>query len=142
MQLLKFANFLNNNVKKQIRRVKLTKVVIILSISVGLGFVLWFLAAVKILPIQMEGLIIGIIFIINIVLVFSLMAYFLDFERLYIYAILYAIPFSVDFILNSSGIIIPLSFICSGIIIAIGIVLLIKFLKKYPISDGDKPIDE
>jgi hypothetical protein len=70
---------------------------------------------------------------------FSIIAYFLDFTRLYIYAFLTGIGFFLTDLLNpifGSPIDIFLTFgISGGIIVIIGLYLFIRFLKKYPLSN-------
>jgi hypothetical protein len=70
---------------------------------------------------------------------FCIIAYFLDFTRLYIYAFLTGIGFFLTDLLNpifGSPMDIFFTFgISGGIIVIIGLYLFIRFLKKYPLSN-------
>ena len=69
---------------------------------------------------------------------FSLAAYFLDFNRLYAYGVLYAIPFSVRIMLeqnpNLRGPSFIAYFVSAAVMVLIGVVLFIRCLRDYPIS--------
>lgn len=76
----------------------------------------------------------------NMLLVFGLGGYFLEFERLYLIGLLYAIVLPLDFILReSSGLrIVQYMFIIAGlIIIAVGSIYLKRFLRSYPLIQED-----
>jgi len=66
-------------------------------------------------------------------LVFGVMAWFLDFSRLYIHAILIGVSLALSLYFKAF----ILLFISGMIILLIGIIILIRFLNKYP-----KPIEE
>jgi hypothetical protein len=90
--------------------------------------------------VQFEPLLLSLILgICMFTLPFCIIAYFLDFTRLYIYAFLTGIGFFLIDLLNpifGSPIDIFLTFgISGGIIVAIGLYLFIRFLKKYPLSN-------
>lgn len=93
------------------------------------------------LPRYLYGLIIGLLFF---TLPLSLIAYFLQFNRLYFIAIVIGLSFFLDEIF--ALVLIPKPFnsllafgIGSMIIIIIGLVVLIRFLKKYPLQKEDIP---
>ena len=76
----------------------------------------------------------------NMLLVFGLMGYFLEFERLYFIGLVYAIVLPLDAILQKAAEmrIAPYMFVCAGfIIVAVGIIYLRRFLRNYPaIQEG------
>jgi uncharacterized membrane-anchored protein len=72
------------------RKYKKIKVVIILTISVIFGLAAILITQTDLIPYNIDISIWGIIFAINALIVFSLMAYYLDFPRLYIYSIFFA----------------------------------------------------
>lgn len=69
---------------------------------------------------------------------FSLAAYFLDFSRLYLYGVLYAISLPTRIILKQNPDLGSVSLIVysvsGGVMVFIGVVLFIRFLRDYPIS--------
>jgi hypothetical protein len=71
----------------------------------------------------------------NSIIVFSLLAYYLNFTRLYIYSILFALPVPLDVAIKQfAGLnISPIAFAVPGLVIlAVGVVLLVRFLHIYP----------
>ena len=76
----------------------------------------------------------------NILLVFGLMGYFLEFERLYFIGLVYAIVLPLDSILRKATElrIVSYMFVIAGfIIVAVGVVYLIRFLRNYSIIQED-----
>ena len=72
----------------------------------------------------------------NMLVVFGLMAYYLDFQRLYFIGFVFALMLPLDFILReTSGLrIAPYMFLGGGLLIAaIGVGYLIRFLGTYPV---------
>jgi hypothetical protein len=72
----------------------------------------------------------------NMLLVFGLMGYFLEFERLYFTGLVYAIVLPLDAILRkTTGLrIVPYMLLFAGLlIVAVGIVYLTRFLRNYPV---------
>jgi len=118
------------------RRRKLGKVRIVLGASVLLGL-LCFIAAVYLRETPPEWLKLAFpaVWAVNCLVVFSLMAYFLDFPRLYLYGVLYASPLSLDSLLHRA-VGSDLTFIAFGVpalvILSIGVALLVGFLRRYP----------
>lgn len=76
----------------------------------------------------------------NMLLVFGLMGYFLEFERLYLIGLVYSIVLPLDSILRKATDlhIAPYLFVLAGfIIVAVGVVYLIRFLRNYSIIQED-----
>ncbi len=90
------------------------------------------------------GLIFSAVYAVHMLVVFSLGAYFLDFNRLYLIGVMYALPVPVDILLDElAGI--DLGFIAfavpATVILLMGLVVLVRFLREYPlpaveVSDG------
>ena len=71
------------------------------------------------------------VLVIGIALVFGLMAYYMDFRRLYAYGLLFAISMALWETLDKP--IGPMAFsVSGGIALLIGLAALIRFLRKYP----------
>jgi hypothetical protein len=71
----------------------------------------------------------------NSIIVFSLLAYYLDFSRLYAYGLLFALPVPFDMAVKKFvGVnLSPVAFaVPATIIVVVGTVLLVRFLRKYP----------
>ena len=70
-----------------------------------------------------------------------LIAYFLNFDRMYIYAVLFTLSFALNEItIANTGVIASgaYAWLISGIImIAIGVVYLVRFLRKYPLPEKE-----
>ncbi|MFX1378593.1 MAG: hypothetical protein ACFFA4_05830 [Promethearchaeota archaeon] len=121
------------------------KIIIVLSINSVILLILFILRLVNpalrsIFPGYIEGLIIGLLFI---TAPLSFAAYFLQYTRLYFIAILVGLSF---FLSELFFFIIPEPFdaltafgIVSCIIIFIGVVSLVKFIRKYPLSKQETP---
>jgi hypothetical protein len=121
------------------RKAKLSWVVVILFISVLVG------AGVFLVTSAMRGNRPGWLnaaffapaaWVGNAIVVFSLGAYFLDFSRLYLIGVMYALPVPLDILLDElAGI--DLSFIAFGVpamvILIIGLVVFTRFLRDYPL---------
>ncbi|NDJ74624.1 MAG: hypothetical protein GYB65_00075 [Chloroflexi bacterium] len=72
----------------------------------------------------------------NILIVFGAMAYFMSFERLYYYAVLYALSMPVGLLLEDQALLsdAPYIFILTGgLPVVIGIALFARFLRDYPL---------
>ena len=74
--------------------------------------------------------------VVNAIVVFSLGAYFLDFKRLYLIGVMYALAVPLDILFRQFSDI-DLSFIAFGIpamvILIIGLVVFVRFLRDYPL---------
>jgi len=71
----------------------------------------------------------------NAVIVFSLLAYYVDCTRLYTYGVLFAVPVPVDMMVKEFvGVnLSPIAFAVPAIVmLVIGTVLLVRFLRDYP----------
>jgi hypothetical protein len=125
------------------RKARLSASVLILAGSALFGLVLFLLLSDRLVPGWLSGRAIGLIaFGLNALIVFSLLAYFLDFSRLYGYAVLWALAFPASEAVAAHT---PLSgafaflFTIGGfsaVMLGIGIVLLVRFLRDYPIPAG------
>jgi hypothetical protein len=122
------------------RRRRLSKVSVILAISVLVGMV-FFLAGQAVTGNLSKGMILEFIlpagWVVNCLLVFSLMAYFLDFSRLYLIGVLYAVAVPLDVVQRELSSI-DLTFVAFGVpaavILLMGAVVFVRFLRKYPLS--------
>jgi len=119
--------------KRKMRHVKL-----LLVISALIGLVIFFLVLFKVLPVGGETGIppVGLIFGIQVLIVFSLAAYFMDFTRLYLYAFLFAVSLPVTFWLKKNDILAyPSLYVFSltaGPMLVVGWILFFRFLRKFP----------
>ena len=120
------------------RKLKKIKVVLILVISVIFGLAAIVLTQIDIKPYNIDVSIWGIIFAINALIVFSLMAYYLDFPRLYIYSIFFAISI---FIIETSSSHVGSTYdnvigfgMLGVVILLVGILHLTRFVRRYPLQ--------
>lgn len=83
--------------------------------------------------------------VVNAMVVFSLGAYFLDFNRLYLIGVLYALPVPLDIMFHKFASM-DLTFFAIGVpamvILIVGLVMFVRFLREYPlpaveVSDGN-----
>ncbi|MDH4212186.1 MAG: hypothetical protein OEV79_12145 [candidate division WOR-3 bacterium] len=119
-------------------RARLTKAQILLAISCVSGLAAFLLIvstmgnATARQPVM--GYIVPLFWIVNMLLLFSLAAYFLNYARLYIIGFLYAVAVPTDMILRQV-LHIDLSVVAFGvpalIIICMGVVILTRFIRKY-----------
>lgn len=121
------------------RKSKHKKTSLVLVVSVIFGLVLFLTPALDIFPFKSNIYLGAFIFGVNAIVVFSLMAYFLDFNRLYLYGWFFAASIViVELSSNYVGSTLDnvLGFGLFGVItILIGIIYLIRFLQKYPVSE-------
>jgi uncharacterized membrane-anchored protein len=128
----------------QKRKSKRIKIFIILVISVILGLAVILLTKTDLISYNIDVSIWGIIFAINALIIFSLMAYYLDFPRLYIYSIFFAI--SILIIETSSSHVGStydnlLGFGMFGLVVVlVGILHLNRFVRSHPLQ-REEPID-
>jgi hypothetical protein len=121
------------------RKAKLNwvRVVLLLSVLVGAGVLV---AGLAMRGNRLEQLSVAFLFpaawVVNAVVVFSLGAYFLDFSRLYLIGIMYALPVPLDIVFRKFSDI-DLSFLAFGapamVILIIGLVMFARFLREYPL---------
>ena len=120
------------------RKRKMTHVKLLLAISVLIGVITFLLSVLKVLPIGGKTGIpaAGVIFGIQCLIIFSLMAYFMDFTRLYLYAFLFAVSLPVTFWLKkNAGLTYPSLYVFSLTavpMLVIGWILFVRFLRQYP----------
>ena len=124
------------------RKVRKLKTMIILSVNLVFLLILFLLNSTTGGSINLPYLLEGFLFL---TLPLCFVAYFIQFNRLYIYAVILGCTF---FIADVSSIFIPIPFnflfaylLLGGILIIIGIVYLIKFLKKYQLPQEEIKTD-
>jgi hypothetical protein len=107
-------------------------VVAVLCVSVVFGLAMTLLASRLGGSALMPGL-----WVVNAILVFGLMAYFLDYGRLYVIGALYALVVPVDYVLKHAAKL-DITFAVFGlpglIIVAMGLVVLVRFMRTYPVQ--------
>jgi hypothetical protein len=127
--------------KGKARKAK-TTIILAVSVLVGLvAFVIAGLSAKGDLPqsLPVELLIPGI-WVGNMIIVFSLAAYFLHYNRLYLIGVMFAIAVPLDIVLMelTNRDLTPVAFgVPALIILIVGVFVLARFLRKYP-----KPTEE
>jgi len=116
------------------------KTQLLLSASVVFGLIVWFLASNYYKTGSSLNLTMGLLFpmayVLNVLLVFGLGAYTLDYPRLYIIAVLFAVPIPLQILSRRFEVLKPAFYsfaIPAGIIVVMGIACLIRFLRNYPI---------
>ncbi|RLC31073.1 hypothetical protein DRH13_03535 [Candidatus Woesebacteria bacterium] len=120
------------------RKRKMMHVKLLLAISVLIGVITFLLSLLKILPVGGKTGIptAGVIFGIQVLIVFSLAAYFMDFTRLYLYAFLFAVSMPITFWLKkNAALTYPSLYVFSltaGPMLVIGWILFVRFLRQYP----------
>lgn len=121
------------------RKAKLNwvRVILFISVLVGAGVFVAGLATRANRPEWLNAtLIFPAAWMVNAIVVFSLGAYFLDFNRLYLIGVMYALPVPLDIMFREFTDI-DLSFIAFGVpavvILLIGTVVFIRFLRDYPL---------
>jgi hypothetical protein len=115
------------------------RLILVISVLFGLAMVLitksGMLSGINEFPVGL------IIVSLNFLIVFSLMAYFMDFERLYYYAVLVAVSFPMAEIMEVNGLISNGSYVFvvpSGIMVITGTVLLIRFMREYSVEKANQ----
>lgn len=120
------------------REVARKKVILVLFISVALGLLLFALTATFVFGDIAPGweYLIPLGYAVNMLVVFGAMAYYLQFERLYIIAVLMAIPLPLDF-LARDFLGLEIGFwafsIPGAIIVSMGLVYFVRFIREYPV---------
>jgi hypothetical protein len=121
------------------RKTRLNWVRMLLFISVLAGIAV-FVIALAMRSHPSERLTLTVIFpsvwVVNVLVVFGLGAYFLDFNRLYLIGVMYALPLPLDIMFHElAGI--DLSSIAFGVpaavILIVGLAMFIRFLRDYPL---------
>jgi hypothetical protein len=128
-----------------VRKTKLAKFTVVMVIINTIALILGILAALSFgeVPGQIYPIILGMILLIG----FSLAAYFLDYNRLYIYGLLVGFsPIVGEWLWNqgyASHHGFPITFGLSGcIMILIGLVVFIHFLRDNRVPIGDSPAEK
>jgi len=120
------------------RKAKLKKTRAVLFLSALLGVIMFVLRATWNMEWAARIPIPAYVWAVQAIVVFGLGAYFLDVSRFYAYGVLYAIPVPVGIVLlQNTGFpgLMFLPFGVSGVVmVLIGAVLFIRFLRDYPIS--------
>jgi hypothetical protein len=121
------------------RKAKLNwvRVVLFISVLVGAGV---FVAGLAMRSNRPEWLnaafFLGAAWVVNAMVVFSLGAYFLDFNRLYLIGVMYALPVPLDIMFHKFASM-DLTFFAIGVpamvILLMGTVVLVRFLLDYPL---------
>jgi hypothetical protein len=121
------------------RKAKLSWVVVILFISVlvGAGVFVAGLAMRTDRPGRLNATFFApAVWVVNVIVVFSLGAYFLDFSRLYLIGVMYALAVPLDILFRQLTDI-DLSFLAFGVpamvILITGLVVFARFLRDYPL---------
>jgi len=119
------------------RKVRKLKIVVILSVNVVILLILYIFNLYNpsfTLPYLLEGLLF-------LTLPLCFVAYFIQFNRLYFYAVVFGCTF---FLGDISSFIMPIPFnflfsyfLLGGILIIIGLIYLIRFLRKYPLPQEE-----
>jgi hypothetical protein len=123
-------------------RKKKTSIVFAVSVLVGLAaFVIVLLSARGSLSRSLRAdILLPAIWVGNMIIVFSLAAYFLRFNRLYLIGVMFAIAVPLDIILQELTHR-DLTFVAFGIpamvILIMGVIVLTRFVHKYPITNED-----
>jgi len=121
------------------RKKKIRKTRLVLAMSALLGVAVFiFTALSKGQGSEFSALLPIILFSVNCLVVFSLGAYFLDYTRAYLYAWFFALSMPLAILLRdhtAHAFIIVFGFF-GGIMIIIGAVLLIRFLRNYPLPSA------
>ncbi len=118
------------------RKSKKRRATLALAASVIFGFIVMLILITNIISLKSIILLGAVLFGINAIVVFSIMAYFLDFKRLYIYGLFFAssialVEFSRSYVGSKYDNLVGFG-VFGGIMILIGAVYLIRFLHKYP----------
>jgi hypothetical protein len=124
---------------KRKRKIKKSRVILLISVVAGVVVFLVASAFIQSNPAGRSKLLLlaPVAWVINSVVIFSLLAYYMDFTRLYLYGVLFALPVPVGIAIkqftdqNLNHVV----FAVPGIaMLIVGTVLLVRFLRDYPIS--------
>ena len=126
-----------------VRQSRQKKVRLVLFASVAFGLLAWFVGAAvwrgsfgRGLP---WDLLFPVVYALNMLIVFCLLAYFLDFPRLYLIAVLFALPIPVHVLLKNYldiDLIFYAFAVPALIIVCMGIFYLVRFLRENPIREA------
>jgi uncharacterized membrane protein len=129
------------------RKAKIKKSRIVLLASVVAGMVVFLVALLAMRsssagPSRLMNFM-PLAWVVNAIIVFSLLAYYLDCPRLYAYGVLFALPVPFDMAIKKfAGVnLSPVTFaVPATFMLAIGAVLLVRFLRKYPRSSEEADV--
>jgi hypothetical protein len=120
------------------RRIRVLKVNLVLAASVGLGLVVFLLTASGVLP-GASRLSVPALFLVNCVIVFSAMGYYLDLSRLYLYGWFYGLSIFLSEWLRPVTtyplFLAVLPFV--AVMVTIGGVLFVRFRRDYPLTEPE-----
>jgi hypothetical protein len=118
-------------------RQRKARVLVTASVLVGVVLFVVALVALRNPPRRLNLVaIFPVVYVLNMLVIFSLGAYFLDFSRLYLIGVMYALPVPLDIALDEfAGIDIGFAAFAApaAVILLIGTVLFIRFLRDYPV---------
>jgi hypothetical protein len=122
---------------KRKRKIRKSRIILLGSVLAGLVV---FVAAALVIRSYPAGrpkllLLLPAAWVANAVIVFSLLAYYLDCTRLYAYGVLFALPVPVDMVVKEfAGVnLSPIAFAVPGMVmLVVGTMLLVRFLRDYP----------
>jgi hypothetical protein len=120
----------------QIRIARKAKTILILTINFFILLIIFLLGELTLLPSYLSGLLVGLLFM---ALPLFLVAYFLQYNRLYFIALIVGLSFFFEELLALAMVPEPLDGIIafgiiSAIILIMGFIIFINFLKKYPLT--------
>ncbi|HUU78808.1 MAG TPA: hypothetical protein VMX55_10710 [candidate division Zixibacteria bacterium] len=119
-----------------IKRKKRNAIVIALvTLILVANIVVFILMIIDVIQFSGQGYLLAVIFGLIPLVIFTSMAYFLSFNRLYLTGFLFSVGFFLKEILTLQDLVLLSNIIfisIGGVIVAIGLVCLIRFFKKYP----------
>jgi hypothetical protein len=122
------------------RTLRRKKTSLVLACSVLVGIALLALTATRSLPsLGLAGVpTVAIIFAANCLIVFSLGAYYLDFDRLYVYGLLYAVAFPLAVVLTenwgAAAGFLAAYLLSAAPMMLVGLALFVRFLREYAVA--------
>ena len=126
-------------------RKRKARMLVMASVLVGVVLFVIALVAYSNPPRQLNlATVFPVVYVLNMLVIVSLGAYFLDFSRLYLIGVMYALPVPLDIALDEfAGI--DIGFFAfaapAAVILFIGTVLFIRFLRDYPVPVEGPPIE-
>ena len=123
------------------RKSRTFRATLALAASVVFGLVVMFLVIAKVIVLASDAQIASVAFGANVIIVFAALAYFLDFNRLYAYGPLFASSILVvevtrGLLGTTFNVLIGFG-VPSAIVVLIGAVYAVRFVRAYPLPAGD-----
>jgi hypothetical protein len=119
------------------RKVKKMKIAAVLTMTFLLGLALYVVVTLSSGALEWLGeqpVLFPVGVGVMIVSVFSLMAYWLDFERLYLMGLVFAVAFTTMMLLHN-----PIVFFLAGAVVLVpGLFIFVRFLRRYPLPPEPK----